>query len=918
MDSSVIVASNRDITVLAENIGLKDANVTAVAGIADLTGDIAAEGQVIISADKAVALTGDLAGGDDIRVIADQLELYGDSYAADGVLDFSGVRETVINGSTALSAASQLRLGAIRAEETQQTQADLSLSGESIVLDGNIMAASVTIDGGVSLNDDVSIVASYNGQPGDITIGGAAPTATGTAGYTNYIYGTHDLTLRGDNVTVNGDVDVRSLTASAATNFSYSGESLKTIAGLDVTAKETATIATSALDNATIAAYKIQIDGFGNNGVAVGQNAPVNVNGDEGEVNVTVTNGKDVKLDFDVESATATINAEGNIDLTAAGSLGLLDSEATGEVEVLANGSINFQGTFNSGSYMTLTAGGTIQVNNRASVSAAGSYLNMKAGDKIFVYGAVNSGSDLTLTADDFITLDGSAASVSAKGDLTLTAGDIRMWNESSVSADNNLWMKADSSIGIDGASSVSAARLLTMNADSIIVSTGEVKSTSSDAMLTANMILIDNGSSVSAEGDLTMKADGNLSVDNSSALSSGKDMTLTAGEGIEIGSDATVTAKYDLTMKADGNIDAEEGSVTADTLFIDGAKNATLGDATVKTLSVSNISGVADVTNNGDIAIEDSAIEGTLFVTADNITIDFADVTAGGVILLGDTTLNDANVTATSGNIELTGDITSEGALQLSADKAVFFYGDFAGGDDVRVIADQLELYGDASATGVLDFSGVRETVINVDGTAISADEQIRLGAVRGEDSQGAAVNLTVKAPEIVLNGDILAKNITVEGGVILNDDIAIIANDGDIAIGGAPATPTSQSADGYVYGTHALTLRGKNVAVNGLVELESLAAYAENGGFTYTGSNFKTLNDLTVTANGDIAFNNDKSAATWRCWPTERSPSTTARSRAATCPSRRSATSPSKPPLKPTATCTCQARPSRTAPPS
>ena len=254
----------------------------------------------------------------------------------------------------------------------------------------------------------------------------------------------------------------------------------------------------------------------------------------------------------------------------------------------------------------------------------------------------------------------------------------------------------------------------------------------------------------------------------------------ITAGIDLESSDEDILTATADYIVNSDliavkGNIKAEVGTIVDSVLM---AK-----DGSVDLDASGEIDGMA-LTAKEDLKVSaeyivgsilKSALNGDLSVTAGKIIIDSTVVSAGGIALLGDEIdLNYAIVAATAGNAELSGDIKAAGVVEVSAQKAVFLNGNLEGGDDVRFVADELELFGDSYAvTGVLDITGARETVVNVNNTTIKA-AQMRLGDVNQEESM--TNDLKLEGGKIHLAGDIFVENLNVKADKLSNENGATV----------------------------------------------------------------------------------------------------------------------------------------------
>ncbi|MBP5673726.1 MAG: filamentous hemagglutinin N-terminal domain-containing protein [Victivallales bacterium] len=894
---STVAATTGDLVISGNNsINLTDAIVTASAGQTLLSGDVTAAGAIQLSADKAVWLDGSFTGGDDVRIIADQLEIVAD-VAADGVLDLSGVRETVINDNVKLS-GEQVRLGAVKGEDTTGAAVDLTVEGEEIVLNGNILAKNIAINGGVSINDDVDIVAS----DGTLTIGG------------DYVWGSHDLSLLSNkDVTVNGKVQLQNLLVYATENFNYFGDSLAIIEDLTVTANGNIELTGTALEAArdfsllstggtatlafaqgavvgrdlAVAAFgnieftgaeliadhdlsllssggtislaqgstasaghdmsilsdgelKLESTFFANNDMTLSgasvKNGPATLIALTGDIAITALNGDIDFTDPDSIVAAGTNRyfftaAEGDINVTAI-KTAIVDSkfEASKSIDLtLAEGSIvnstfvadsatiaaekgELDGVTVSVAGQNVAAGetaidasgiwvvGGTYVAEKGDIlveategSVVGAVVLAKDGDSTVTVNANKEIDGLTVTNVGDIKLEAfgitASAYISETGDIELKAtgedisgvyakskqGHVELTTENGFdiidsTADAYTYAKINASGDVINSVAVGATETADITAaksiiDSTAIAVGDVSATAKD-MSNVRLTSVGGNASLKADNAITESIATakkvTIEAPNASVTTIAPEVEVVAGSG-----DVAINDQYK---------DATILNATADKLTLSSISDI---DAitTVGELVVNNVSGQADITNDGDLTILNSTLTGNLSVTADNITIDWATVSAGSVVLIADEiTLKNAVVAATSGNAELTGDIKAEGQLIISADQAVYLNGNLEGGSDVRVIADELELFGETYtvADGILDLTGARETVVNVNGTTITA-KQMRLGATRQEE--GMANDLNLEGGDVHLAGDILVQNLNVKADKLTNNDVIVTA---------------------------------------------------------------------------------------------------------------------------------------------
>ena len=306
-----------------------------------------------------------------------------------------------------------------------------------------------------------------------------------------------------------------------------------------------------------------------------------------------------------------------------------------------------------------------------------------------------------------------------------------------------------------------------------------------------------------------------------------------------------TVAPDIEITVSTNVAIDDQYNKgVTTVTADADTLTLSSVGDivanTTIANLAVSNVSGTAEVTNDGELNILNSTLTGDLSVTANKITVDSTVVSAGNVVLFADEIdLKYAFVDATSGNAELTGEIKVDGAIELSANKAVYLNGNLSDGEegarDIRIIADELELFGDSYTVenGIFDVAGARETVVNVNNTTIKA-AQMLLGDVKQE--QGMTNDLNLEGGDIHLAGDILVENLNVKADKLTNDNGAIVTAINTVTIEGNSALAIGQTYALNVNADEVTVTNGSDITLNDVNAADTTLTIEATGTVTLT----------------------------------------------------------------------------------
>ena len=340
----------------------------------------------------------------------------------------------------------------------------------------------------------------------------------------------------------------------------------------------------------------------------------------------------------------------------------------------------------------------------------------------------------------------------------------------------------------------------------------------------------------------------------------------------------------------ADINITAGSADIK-----IDGDANDPLGSTTVNVFSaadgiainkvnIGQLDIIAGEAGEGDLLLNGVKAVDDLTVTAATLDVNGV-VTAAGIEMTADTiNLDYAAVTATAGNVKMTADeinignsnvIANVGNLELDTDKIILtndasdavtsftaknyvnVTGDIIGIGGLEASANNMYLGGDININGKVDLRGVTNTYINKTGDALIAGRTILVNGILPAQED---VSLTLSG-ENYLYGDIIAGgDIHIFGNVTLQDDVAIVAGNGKrlIYLGTEAGGPV------YAVGTnHDLTLRGSDVSVNGLIEVNNLTinSKADADGYSrvyFTGNTITAKNDIIISADGEVIIDN------------------------------------------------------------
>ncbi|KQZ65400.1 hypothetical protein ASD67_03080 [Sphingopyxis sp. Root1497] len=654
----------------------------------------------------------------------------------------------------------------------------LQSGGDTTATGRNLNLRSIAADGDVDLTATVGTIATggsvsgfnvtYDAN-GDIThdsdgLINAANILTLTAGG-NIAVGN---ATSGDNMrfTAGGTIDANALTAGR-------------LLALDADGAVT-------LTGDTFGALLVSITGstvdLGDNDVGGGNIALFATNGDIGGTGAITANGGVTALATGAVDLTGDIVAASSADLRGA-SVNLGNVSANGFVSIAAtNGAVTSTGLLSAGQdlFITTTQGATLNnlvAGDDIGITGSGSVTiaSMRAngtnpqGEEIGSNATVDITGTLTVTGDTFAADDATfnalgiaLQGVEVGGSLTATSTGSPI---TLASAD------AGANVILTSARTVTATGPIQSGQATTIRGTGldlQSVTAGTDVGLTATTGNIVTGGDVSGV-NVTFNAGGDIAHDNDSLLSAGNALTLTAGGDIDIGN-----------ASAGGNLLIDAGGAIAANALTSGNNLVLFADEAV------DLTGDLDATNQ--LRIEGASIE-----------LNDVGVNAGALAL-----------TATTGGMHGTGQVDVGGALVASANTLV-------------------DLTGDITAGGLIDITGGSITVGNVTGGG-----DVGLTAITGAVNSAGTVQ-AARDIEIV----------TADGGsfnrLVAGDDIRLFGR-GDVDIAFMDATGTNPESGES----------GSNVGID-LVGNVSVGHGEAAGDFIVNTTSFTTgLNSLI--ADGDI----------------------------------------------------------------
>ncbi|MCG5258655.1 filamentous hemagglutinin N-terminal domain-containing protein [Cupriavidus gilardii] len=765
----------------------------------DVAGAVESVGNLSVLARQGnLHATGGLNSGGTLDAIAGQDLTTGASTTAVGAIALTAGRDATLNGTLVGSAQGTIHAGrdVLGGGTQSMTQALKIAADRNIALTGNMQADRIEAIGGnnASLHNVVSsttLTLAANGSAGE---GDAA--LTGTVGVPGAV-----------NVTGRRDVNVSgALTAGATTQLD---------AGRDVTV----TGSVQSVDDLALRADT--------GSVTVSGNAVTNGS-------LSASAGQDINLAGQVSSADK-LSAHAGRDIALTGAIaGQRDGELVAGRDVRGNGTAAFANaaTVQAGHDTVLTGGlqgATLAVTagNSAglgAVQAVSGGLTVHAngaagGGDIAATGSITAIGDVSLQATRDISAAGAinsgAAGTLSAGRNVAVAGDINTVGDLSVTA-------RDGRVDVAG---IATQGDLTLSAGSDLRATGAVASAGSTEIRAARDIALDGG--IAGQGAGTISAGGNLSA---AAAAFGTQATLTAGRDLTVtGSTATNGA---LTATAGNSLslgDAQAG----DTIRLTANGTSGGGDVTVGGFTVSG--GSTTVT-----AARDAALNGGV------LSYDAVTATAGRNLTVGGplSANADATLTATTGNLSVTGDTTVVGNLNARSGANLALAGGLINGDTTLSSGNGMTLTGALLGLGsaTIDAGG---NVVGGGALSFAEDIGIRSGGAIALGSIEGAGKLTATAA-----GDAAFGKTTVVG------DIAVTSSAGSATFAGPVATGgnlTIQAARDVTTGN--LSAMGA-VNVTGSGGNVSVAGISANGDATVrAGQTLALTGSSTVAGQVDLA---------------------------------------------------------------
>ncbi|WP_244121084.1 filamentous hemagglutinin N-terminal domain-containing protein [Burkholderia gladioli] len=901
--SSGTIASEHDLTVgAAQDIAL--------------TGTSSAKGNTSLSSGRDLAIDGSLVGNGSAKLSAGQDLTLGGASGFAGDVDAQGGRDLAVTGALQGQAVT---LTAARNVDLHDVQAGAALvanaKGGALTLGGTVAALGTsTLQAGTAL----SVAGQLQGA-GEValsSLGGASIDGTVKAGAGATVQAADDLSLAGTlqtagdaNLSAGGKLSVSGIVDAGAKAGLHAAQDLS-IAGtlgvggtLDLRSGGKASIdgiVTTTADGTLGATGDIDVRGTVQTGGAL-----------------TVTGGGDTTLGGTLASAgdlllgnangafgsTGTLQSGGKLSIDAAKTIDLGNGRTTALGDLLvtagqdlhANGTVIAQHAGTLDARGALVAGGTIAIDDAATLRSGGDMqlagavqgasVNAKAGGNAVLHdmtaasaidvdaagqlnttGTLASNGTLALHAGQDLHQDGTLQS---QGDMLLESRGGSLASSGTIGGNGALALRAAGDIGLGGTATAALATTLAAGHDLAV--TGALTTHGTLDASAGNDLSI--AGSAAAAGDTRLDAKHDLNV----AGTLGGDGSGTLNAGNDLGGPGTVSFAKATTLSAGRDI-AQGGLIQGDTVAVTAAGNAAVTNVQANgALSLT----AAGTNGAGDLEIDGTAAAGGAILAnaAHDVTVagklqggSTVDVAANHGVTIGGAVQSASamSIVARQGDLAVTGGINSGGALALNAGQDLSLGATTSAVGDLTLTAGRDArlgsglLIGDASGKlqagrdlvgsgtqsfvqGALDASAQRQLAFG--GTTQAQSVRVQAGNDASLNDVVSATTLDVKAQGAMGGGDVTLLGKVGAAGAVTVDAARDVLLSGTLNNGGTQSLSAQRdvmvSGGTQSAGDMSLAAAGGSVAVSGS---------AASGGALGLKSGLDTSLAGTVTAAGAI----------------------------------------------------------------
>ena len=456
---------------------------------------------------------------------------------------------------------------------------------------------------------------------------------------------------------------------------------------------------------------------------------------------------------------------------------------------------------------------------------------------------------------------------VRAAGDLAANTSNVNIDANGNVSVGN---VYGQQSVGVTSTGAVSTSGTVKAQQDVSVSANGDVNV--GGATQAGNGLTLNAGGSLAGTGNLaagqalsatagnSVNLSGSLNAANLAVTARGLDGTGDIALGGNVSSPNTIT------------LNAARDLSTAGPVVTNGNLLATAGrDISIAGAAQSSGATVLNAARNIGITGTGSVVAGTTTTATagQNLNVDGTVASQGnlqltttnGAITATGTLASNGTITAsaggTTGDISLSGTVSSPGAATLTAARNATVGGQLATGGNLQVTAGQdASVTGTAQSTGATTLSGTRDVSVGsvgsvTSGTTLSATAGRNVD-VSGGTASGGDTALTATSGTLSTSGAVLANgNVTANGQTGTTLGGTVYAAQGVSAQSGAGTT----SATGTVIAhTGNVALTGTNVAVSGSTQSATDTTLNATQGNASVDGQVVALGKLTATASQDI----------------------------------------------------------------
>ena len=772
LNDNALITANRDILVKAYGDVVNNTHrAEGKGGLYTASGDI-----------SLIAETGSVTNNSNIYAVAGAVNLQAEQGDITNAGEISASKDIALTAGKVLKNSSALTSG----KESIKLEAGNELSNNS-----NLVAAKdVTVVAGMKITNTGAITAGK-----DVTLN----TKNGELQHEGAITAGAGVVLDSANASINSKGSITAnggaLLMNAAKNIISSG---------DLKAKKQLWLKAQA---GTLQADGSMTSNEGNILLNAAKELTVNKNDTSANAHkLSATKGNiwltsaDNSVENRSEFEAKNISLLGKGDVTNAGKV-TASSKVSEDDKVIANGDVT----------MTSQAG---KLTNSGEITASKN-ISFNANKQITSSGALSaSDGDVTFVAGTKITNTGA---ITAGKDVTFNAKNGELQHNGAITAGVGVVLNsANASINSKGSITANGGALL-MNAAKNIISSGDLKAKKQLWLKAQAGTLQADGSMTSNEGNILLNAAKELTVNKNDTSANAHKLSATKGNIWLTSADNSVENRSEFEAKnisllGKGDV-TNAGKVTASSKVSEDGKVIANGDVTM-TSQAGKLTNSGEIGAAGDVALTANSgdIENSGAIQAANVKLT--------VVAANKQLLNEAALTATSGNVTLSsaGALTNKGAL--NAEKNVLL----------------------TAKNNVANESSIHTTKGNVYLTSLA-------GAVKNNSGSQTITADAGKVKMTAWKGDV-----TNAGVITAQDDVVLDALNGNVTNSQnitAKAGNIKQTAAGKLENTAGTLNTGKNITMK--------AHEVVNSALLDSAKDISMKSETTLTNNASVKAGND-----------------------------------------------------------